>query len=152
MSQARISTERPIGPELNWFEALRANSYSPLYILRVIYVVCVHFVLALHNGWIDPRLRQYEQGRNQREQIRNRQNAATQRQAAAAPAAPAAPQPEPPVAEDAQDDTAAAAFEEQKSKESSDDEFDLIESFPDDEPNETNKSEDPESKKEDPPT
>jgi len=41
-----------------------------LYLLRVLYVIVVHFVLSLHNGWIGPRLRIYEQIRAARGNIR----------------------------------------------------------------------------------
>lgn len=70
--------------------------------IRVIYVLVVHFILSLHNGWIQPRLRLYDQGRHQRDQARSRQQlqsdirateAVAGRGAAAAgqPAAEAAP-------------------------------------------------------------
>lgn len=58
--------------EALWYEALFAN-FSILYVLRVIYVVFVHFILSLHNGWIDPQLRYYEQIRNARANIRQEQ-------------------------------------------------------------------------------
>jgi hypothetical protein len=46
-------------PEPTWWQALQEHSYSPIYMGRVVYVVMLHFVLSLHNGWIDPRLRIY---------------------------------------------------------------------------------------------
>ena len=49
------------------------ENFSFLYLLRVAYVIVVHFVLSLHNGWIDPRLRHYEQVRAARGAIRTDQ-------------------------------------------------------------------------------
>ena len=49
----------PILPEQNWWVTARENGM--FYWVRMLYVVVVHFVMSLHNGWIDPRLRMYDQ-------------------------------------------------------------------------------------------
>lgn len=43
------------------------------YLIRVCWVVLVHFFLSFHNGWIDPRLRLYERIEEVRDAIRDEQ-------------------------------------------------------------------------------
>lgn len=95
------AAEADVGPELNWWGALSANSFSPLYMIRVIYVLVVHFILSLHNGWIQPRLRLYDQGRHQRDQVRSRQQLPTDISATEAAAGRGAAAAGPPAAEPA---------------------------------------------------
>jgi hypothetical protein len=52
-----------------WYELL-AENFSVFYIMRFVYVVLVHMVLSLHNGWIDPRLFLYDTIRDFRDGIR----------------------------------------------------------------------------------